>query len=108
MENKESSIPEEIKDYLQKDFKTQQQEVEDQVKRYIDSRIKHERAARQNAEELIFDWRIKLKERLFAEFSFHQPEEVTDEMIYKEVNKELEEFDQHFSITTQRHGSTDN
>jgi|TARA_R110000822_G_scaffold6851_4_gene28591 hypothetical protein len=108
MENKESSIPEEIKDYLQKDFKTQQQEVEDQVKRYIDSRIKHERAARQNAEELIFDWRIKLKERLFAEFSFHQPLDVTNDMIYKEVNEELEEFDRHFSITTQRHGSTDN
>jgi predicted aldo/keto reductase-like oxidoreductase len=108
MENKESSITEDIKDYLQKDFKTQQQDLEEHLDRYIDHQVKHERAARQNAEELIFDWRIKLKERLFAEFSFHQPEEVTDEMIYKEVNKELEEFDRHFSITTQRHGSTDN
>lgn len=58
----------------------------------------------QKLEGLILEWRCKLKDQLFAELSFHQPESITDEKIYKEVDEALSEFDNHFNITTQRNG----
>lgn len=104
MDKSKTSIPAEVLEYMQKDIERFQMDFSKQLDEYID----HIKKESRDLQELIFSWRIKFKDQLFAEMSFHQPEQVTDEMILKEVNDQLEEFDNHFGITVSRYGSTDN
>lgn len=86
-------------------LKDKQDEVNEQIEQYIESRIKEYKDRAQEVEGLVLLWRAKLKEQLFMEQSFHQPESITDSMIYEEVEKDLQEFDEHFNISVLRNGA---
>ena len=79
-------------------------EFQDQIEQYIESRVKEYKDRAQELQGLVFTWRIKLKEQLIKEIKN------SDIVINKaaKIEHKLLQFDNHFKITTLRHGNTEN
>ena len=100
-ESEQQLIEEELFYRKSKEFRMLQ---EDKLIDEINNYIEHQISEKQKLEVQIFEWRENLKQQLFAELSFHQPETITDKMIWEEVGEELKEFDTHFKIERKRYG----
>lgn len=103
----------ELEKYFEQNFKDKQMEVEEQIKQYIESRIKEYKDRAQEVEGLVLLWaqklkRLKVEEELFLKTKIAYEHTKRTSEVRHAIFQSLErEYHQHFKISVLREGNTE-